>query len=142
MSVEEIRELEDSFWGLWNKGKESFLAEVDGMVSLDVVFHGWSGPDYGLREFKQSDSAFFDAFPDIHFAIDEILVEGDKAAVRYTMTGTQGGVFRGVPPTNRKVALWGIDIHRVVDGMIVECWSRIDTYGWMQQLGALPTANK
>jgi predicted ester cyclase len=30
-------------------------------------------------------SEFFSAFPDAHWTIDDMAVEGDKAAVRYTV---------------------------------------------------------
>ncbi len=142
MSEKEIRALENGFWEEWNKGKASFSAEIDKILDVTVVFHGWSGPDYGLKEFKQTNYAFIDAFPDIHWTIDDMLVEGDRVAVRYTMTGTNSGAFRGNPATNKRVTLWGIDIHRFVGGKIVECWSRIDTVGWMQQLGLAPGPRK
>jgi hypothetical protein len=36
-------------------------------------------------------SGMFDAFPDAHVAIDDIVAEGDKAVVRCTVTGTHKG---------------------------------------------------
>ncbi len=130
-----VKELDLRFWREWNGGKDSFIAEVDGMLAADVVFHGWFSSDYGLREFKENANELFNAFTDLQYTIDDILAEGDKVAVRYTMTGTFKDVFRGRSPTNGKVTLQGIDIHRFADGRIVECWSKADTMGWMRQLG-------
>ncbi len=118
------------------------MAGVDELVASNVVFHGWFGRDYGLEEFKQNSSDNFNAFPDIHFTVDDMLGEGDKIMVRYTMTGTHKGAFRGAPPTNKKVTLWGIDIHRFAGGKIVECRSRVDTAGFMQQLGLASAPGK
>lgn len=46
---------------------------------------------------KQYMSEFCDAFPDNHVTIDDTVVEGDKVAVRYTLTGTHKGEFMGIP---------------------------------------------
>jgi hypothetical protein len=32
----------------------------------------------------------------------------------------------------------GIDIDRVVNGKLVECWTKSDDLGLLQQLGAIP----
>ena len=55
---------------------------------------------------------YFTAFPDGHWEVIDILVEGvadgDRAAWRERFTGTQQGEFMGMPPTGRKVAVDGI----------------------------------
>ncbi len=137
MSSDEIKELDRRFWEAWNKGKATFTLEMDELCDTDVVFHGWSSKDYGFAEHKQHGNEFFLALPDLHFNVDDMIVEGEKVVVRYTLTGTNKGEFRGMPPTNKKVALWGIDIHRFSGHKIVECWSRIDTVNFMQQLSTL-----
>jgi len=71
-----------------------------------------------------------------------MVAEGDKVAVRVTGTGTNKGAFRGIPPTNKKVTLWMIQIDRIAGGKFVEGWSRYDTFGLMQQLGLIPTPGK
>jgi predicted ester cyclase len=43
----------------------------------------------------------------------------------------------GIRPTNKKVAISGIMIDRVVGGRIAEEWEESDTLGMMQQLGAI-----
>ncbi len=134
MQTEEIKALAYRFMDDWDKGKTAYVAEIDEMLAPDVIFHGWSGNDYGLKDYKQKCNELFNAFPDIHWTIEDMLVEGDKVAVRYTMTGTNKGEFMGSHPTNKKVTFWGIDIHRVSDGKIVECWSRIDAPSLMKQL--------
>ncbi len=142
MSAKEIKALERRFWDDWNKGKAAYMAEIDKICATDVVFHGWFSMDYGLEVFKQNCNDNFNAFPDIHWTIDDMIVERDKIVVRYTMTGTHKGEFRGIPPTNKKVTIWGIDIHRFVGGKLVECWSRVDTMGFLQQFGLAPILGK
>jgi len=40
------------------------------------------------------------------------------------------------------VTIWGIEIDREAGGKWVEAWGRMDTLGFMQQLGAVPTPGK
>ena len=68
-----------------------------------------------------------------------MIVEGDKVAVRFTLTGSHQGEFMGRPPTNKKVTMWGITIDRVAGGKFVEEWERSDTLGFKQQFGLKPT---
>jgi hypothetical protein len=110
----------------------------------NLVFHTGVGSemDTSFNDLKQFFSGLFDAFPDCHYTLDDILVEGDKSVVRYTVTGTHKGAFMGVPPTNKKVVFWEIDIYRFANGKLVEGWGRFDTLGFMQQLGVIPTPEK
>ena len=44
-----------------------------------------------------------------------------------------------VAPTGKQATITGVSIERVVDGKIVEDRTNWDTFGLMQQLGAVPT---
>jgi len=143
MSTKEIKALERRFIKEWNKGKAAAMAVIDELCDTNIVYHGGGGEEIrGLKGFKQSMSEFYSAFPDNHFTIDDMVAEGDKVLVRWTMTGTHKGKFSGIPPTNKKVTIWGIAIDRIVGGKSVETWERFDTLGMMQQLGLVPTPGK
>jgi len=143
MSVKEIKALERRWFEEWNKGKAAAMAVADELCATDYVVHSGTGENIrGLKDFKQSYSELYSAFPDIHFTIEDMVAEGDKAAVRWTMTGTHKGEFSGIPPTNKKVTIWATTIDRVAGGKFVETWERYDTLGLMQQLGAVPTSRK
>ena len=143
MSTKEIKALERRLYEECNKGKAAALAVVDELCAIDIVYHSSSGRDIrGIKGYKQHVSEFYGAFPDLHFTIDDMVVEGDKVAVRLTATGTHKGEFRGIAPTNKKVTVWEIQIDRVAGGKFVEGWSRYDTLGLMQQLGLIPTPGK
>ena len=139
MSVEEIKALERRFVEEWNKGKVAAMNVIDELYATDYVEHSGTGEDtHGLKDYKQSISELYDAFPDIHFTLHDIVVEGDKAAVRFTFTGTNKGEFMGNPPTNKKMTTWGIYIDRIAGGKFAESWVRYDTLSMMQQLGLAP----
>ena len=140
MSAEDVRALVQHLFEEWNKGKAAAVAVTDELCVADVVWHMSMGKEaHGIEEFKQSFGELYDAFPDTQFTIDDIIVEGDKAAIRSTITFTHTGEFMGRPPTNKKVTLWAIEIYQFAGGKIVEAWSRTDTLGMMQQLGVIPT---
>ena len=143
MSANEIRALEYRWFEAWNKGKEPAMAVIDDLCAADYIFHSGSGEEmHGLKDLKQSFSAFFSAFPDAHFTIDDMIVEGDKATIRMTMTATHKGEFMGIPPSNKTVTVWAISIDRVANGKFAESWERYDTLGLMQQLGVIPAPAK
>jgi len=143
MSAKEIKALERRLYEECNKGKAAAMAVIDELYATDLVYHSSTGRDIrGIKDYKQHVSDMYSAFPDFHFTIDDMVVEGDKVAVRLTATGTHKGEFRGIPPTNKKVTMWEIQIDRVAGGKFVEGWSRYDTLGLMQQLGLIPTPGK
>jgi len=143
MSAEEIKALERRWFEESNKGKAAAMAVIDELHVIDYVFHGGTGEEIrGLKDYKQYMSGYYRVFPDLHVTIDDMVVEGDKVAIRWTMSGTHKGEIEGVPPTGKKMTILGISIERIVGGKFVETWETYDTLGFMQQLGLVPTPGK
>ena len=92
------------------------------------------GQGPGLEGLKDILRAMRAGFPDLAFAIQEQISEGDKVASRFEWTGTHKGAFMGIPATGRAVRVWGIVIDRLVDGRIKETRIIMDTAGLMAQL--------
>jgi steroid delta-isomerase-like uncharacterized protein len=82
--------------------------------------------------------AFTEAYPDVHYTIDDMIAEGDRVVTKKTFTGTNTGEFAGMPATGKRVTLQFVDIMRVRDGKIVEHWLCVDQLSWLQQLGLAP----
>lgn len=74
------------------------------------------------------------SFPDVRFDLDDVLVDGSKVVVRYTMHGTHEGPFQDIAATGRKVVVPGIGIYLVADGQIQESWVVRDSLSLLQQL--------
>jgi len=143
MSAKDLKALERHLADEFNKGKAACMALHDELISPSIVYHTAAGTDLrGLKDVKQFFSGMYDAFPDFHMTIDDIIAEEDKAVVRYTWTGTHKREFMGIPATNKKVTGWTIQIDRFVGGKMVEAWERMDTLSIMQQLGVVPTPKK
>ena len=121
---------------VYNKGN---LAVADGITSSNFTAHFPGMELKGLEDYKRMITEMLTAFPDLHFAIDDIFSTGDKAAIRYTMTATHKGEFMGVAPAGKHVTITGISITRFEDGKQVESWGIMDNVGMMQQLGAIPS---
>jgi steroid delta-isomerase-like uncharacterized protein len=98
------------------------------------------GQGPGLAGLQDILRAMRTGFPDIVFAIEEQVSEGDKVASRFTWTGTHRGPFLDIPATGKAVRVWGVVIDRLVDGRIKETRILMDTMGMMMQLGVVPGA--
>jgi steroid delta-isomerase-like uncharacterized protein len=139
MTPEEVRAVARSYFEqLTNKQDVDF---ADQLFTPDIAFHDPAivpdGEAHGLAEVKQFFSVFFRVFPDVHFAIDDFFVEGDKAAIRFTWTGTHHPDFLGVELKARHVSVPGIDIFHLVDGRIAEVRVAFDRGHLLQQLGGI-----
>ena len=124
----------------WNKGD---MAAIDEIFAADVK-HGQFLPDWptGREGFKALVKFWRQAFPDIHEEAVELITEGDKVASRFRLQGTHQGDFYGIPPTRRRVNIYGAEIFRFKDGKVVEYLYHEDTLGLFFQLGLFPlTAN-
>jgi ubiquinone/menaquinone biosynthesis C-methylase UbiE/predicted ester cyclase len=75
---------------------------------------------------RRSVARYLELFPDLRFAVDEQVSEGDRVASRWMLRGTHRG---------REVELRGIVISRFEDGRIIEDWAASDTLELIRQLG-------
>lgn len=69
--------------------------------------------------------------------VEDILVAGDKVAVRTIATHTHKGEFMGVPATGIRGSHTGITVVRIEDGKVVESWEESDMLGLLSQIGAV-----
>jgi predicted ester cyclase len=115
------------------------LSAFDRLCAQEYVWHGMAGAEVrGLETFKREVVVFFDAFPDITIDVLDIVVDGDRAAVRFRESGTHQGVFGDAAPTGRSLSWDGIAIYRVKDELIVEEWSVLDMLALLEGVGASP----
>ncbi len=100
-----------------------------------VPFPG-QGP--GLEGLKDILRGMRSSFPDLNFAIEEQIAQGDKVVSRFEWVGTHQHEFLGVPATGRQVRVWGIVIDRIEEGRIKDTRIIMDMLGLMMQLGVFP----
>ncbi|MEU3374626.1 ester cyclase [Streptomyces sp. NPDC006660] len=90
----------------------------------------------GSEGFKETIAFLRHVFPDITITIEDVVVSGDRAAVRTIARGTHKAEMMGIPATGRQVEFNASDIHRVEGGRIVQSWHLEDYVGLFSQLGA------
>jgi steroid delta-isomerase-like uncharacterized protein len=121
----------------YTQGRPEVLDEIcaDAYVEHDPAF---PGGQLGREGIKQAIPAYKQAYPDLGFAIHDLIAEGDMAAVRWTISGTNLGEFRGHPATGKRGQADGMTLMRVRDGKAVEAHSFWDYRAFRQQVGVLP----
>lgn len=108
---------------------------ADDMVVHDLPEEFGQGKE-GMRRFLQT---FFQAFPDYHTEVIDLVAEGDLVASHNRITGTHQGDFLGVPASGRVVEWEDVDLARFDDdGKVVEYRNFADMLALMQQMGAIP----
>lgn len=110
--------------------------KADRFIASDVIDHtapSWMPP--GIAGIKQQLIAWFSAFPDSHFEIEDMIAQGDRVTVRWTVEGTHEGLFHDIPPTGKHISMSGIEEVRIAYGKIVERWGYPDLLGLLEQLG-------
>lgn len=140
MSVDENKTIACRFLEeIWNNAD---LAVLDEVVSDDYVGHDPSAPSGVLRgreALKDVMRQVHAGLPGVRITIDEVLGEGDRTAVRFTVHGTHQGELFGVPASGRQVTVESILMQRHANAKIVEAWLVRDMLGLLQQIGAIPT---
>ena len=138
MSTEEnkaiIRRMTEEFY---NQGN---IERADDFFADTYVHHDPASPQVRDRDgLKETVRAFRAGCPDLHVTSDDLVAEGDQVTKRWTIHATHTGDLAGLPPTGKRIALSGLELFRLADGKIVECWSAYDNLSLLQQLGAIPT---
>ena len=68
----------------------------------------------------------FSAFPDWHWEIGNLVVDGDYFAVHFTVSGTHRGAVQGIEATSRRVTISEFTFYRLEDEKFTEVWDRTD----------------
>lgn len=123
-----VRRLYDDYL---NPGR---LDRLDEIVSPD--FDGPAGR--GVAGFTASMAALRAGFPDLAYAIEDVVAGGDRVAVRWVWRGTHTGPFRSLAPTGKKVVSAGMAIFQITGGKLGRAWLETDRLGFLQALGAIP----
>lgn len=117
------------------------VSTLEGLFSPNAIHHNGVGADaVGLAAIQQGLETFFAAFPDVVDTLEDVVVDGDRVASRYTATGTNTGSWYGAEPSGRTATVTGMSILRVECGQVVEIWSEVSGLPLWQQMGMLEGA--
>jgi predicted ester cyclase len=86
------------------------------------------------KGFKQLICLLWKAFPDIIITFDDIIIEGNKVACRYNLTGTHKGEFMDHQPTDKQFRVNGMTVFSFRDRKCIERWNLVDMMSLTEQL--------
>jgi predicted ester cyclase len=126
---------------VYNEGKldliEKYIAE-DFVDSSPGAPPDAKGPAF-VR--KQAEGTFA-IFPDLKFADEDVIAEGDRVVIRWSSTSTFSGRMDEIAGDGRPVRVEGISIMRMKDGKIAQSWDIVDRIGMLTQMGFTMTPPK
>ena len=111
-----------------------------GLYRLDAAFSGYPSqfePTFkGVIPFYR---ALLDGVPDLHVVPLDVLIDADRVAVRYRVTGSHKGELFGAPATGNAVDIEGLTIMRFDGDLVAHRWNRLDELTFFTQVGLLPS---
>lgn len=124
---------------VWNRADEAVAREI---LHPEFVFRASLGPE------RLGQDGFLDYLREVHAAlqgftcvIEEMLVQGDRAAARMSFRGRHVGRFFEVEPTWREIAWAGGAFFRCEGGRIAALWVLGDVDAVKRQLAAPAAAD-
>jgi predicted ester cyclase len=87
-----------------------------------------------METFKETFAEARETFPDLSVAVEGLMAEEDRVAVRVVTRGTHRGEFQGIAPTGKRVEVRAMDMFRISNGKLVEHWGHAeDSTGFLRQ---------
>ena len=127
---EVVRNLADTF----NDPQKRELSYFD-FYDSSLVIHGFPPNLPTDKEgFKQFIYSLWKAFPDVIIIFDDIIIEGNKVACRYYLTGTHKAEFMDIHPTDKQFRVDGMTIFYFRDTKCIERWNLVDMISLREQL--------
>jgi steroid delta-isomerase-like uncharacterized protein len=126
--------IEQAWEAAWDRGEVDAL---DALLSPGYRRISGAGDGQSLAEFKASIVATRSAFPDLVTTVDEIVVEGDRAAICWHSTGSHERSFLGVPATKRQVTVSGATFAHFDGDLIAEEFVTWDPRALLTALGII-----
>jgi predicted ester cyclase len=124
-----------------------FFREVIGAGNLDLLDElavddyedhvALPGQGRGREGLKRRVAKIRAAFRPRH-QLHHVIVEADRIAVHWTLSGVHSDEFLGLAPTRKRVEFDGVDIYAMRDGCLAAHWNVVDMWAFYRQV-AEPT---
>ena len=92
---------------------------------------------FGVEGMKEHIKATKQTYPDYRMKIIKQFCDGDYVISEFVMEGTHKGEWIGIKPTNKQLVFTGVDIDKVIDGMIVEHGGAVNTFETLFEAGMI-----
>lgn len=117
---------------LWNRWDDEAVAHV---LAEDFEFRGSLGTStVGRAGWRSYRDTIRSGSADFHNEIVDLIVAGDRAAVRLRYAGTHTGQLAGRPATGSHFEYWGAAFFTARSGMLTSAWVLGDLDSLKEQL--------
>ena len=129
-------EANERTYAAWNAHDADAVAAV---FAVDATVHENGGTVVicGRAAIRERAAMLLSAFPDFHLQRLELVIDGNRHADRWVLTGTHRGPIFCIEPTGRAVRIEGATFTRMGDdGLVVADIHFVDFAGLLAQLTA------
>ena len=91
----------------------------------------------GIEGMKEHIKATRQTYPDYRMKIIKQFCDGDYVISEFIMEGTHKGEWIGIKPTGKRLVFTGVDIDKVIDGLIVEHGGAVNTFETLFEAGMI-----
>ena len=91
----------------------------------------------GIDGMKEHIKATKQTYPDYRMKIIKQFCDGDYVISEFIMEGTHKGEWIGIKPTGKRLVFTGVDIDKVIDGLIVEHGGAVNTFETLFEAGMI-----
>ena len=117
---------------------QRYIEEVINQHNLTIIDTLFAAE---MREWVRGFATVADeSFPDRYEEILDLVAEGDTVMVRWIFHGTHQGLFYGIPPTGKQIAINGFGVYYLKNGQIVADSMCMDWIDAVEQLGGMISA--
>ncbi len=123
----------------------SFFHNVIGAGNLDLLDElavddyedhvALPGQGRGREGLKRRVARIRAAFRPRH-ELHDVIVDADRVAVYWTLSGVHAGEFLGLSPTQRPVEFDGVDMYAMRDGRMAAHWNVVDMFAFYRQVSS------
>ena len=122
---------------IWNRRE---LDRIPEFYATDYVadYRPYSPLREGHSAIRGMVERAWEAFPDYHEELHELIAEGDRVVARFTISGTQSGPWGVLPPSHKRVEFDEIVILQLRNGKVIKQRGIPDNLAALRQLGIIP----
>ena len=121
MSIEEVREIMDRWFQVWNERRLDLVTET---LGASYTRHEADGTrSVTAEQYRDEIAATQKRIPDVHFQVHDEAITDNTIWMRWTRTGTNA-------ETGEMTTRAGLQIYRIADGRIVETWLAVSDSDW------------
>lgn len=135
--IERNKKLIKKFETMINTADEDLAQEL---VASDAPFYTPASPEplYGGKGYLSVVHWMRKGFSDVQWYIRDLVVDEDKVAVKWELTGTHDGEFMGIEPSFKKISVCVMNFYYInKDGKVVNDIAAEGMIGILKGIGAI-----